>query len=482
MERENAKTHGGNEAVAVIATCLALLAASILFVVASRGDLWLDEIHSLAFAEYATNAWELFTRFKNDNNHLLNSLFLYLLGPQTHFPVYRLLSVLSGIGSLLILWRLARDRGSLEALFTVLLAGSSYPLILYFSEARGYAPAIFFTLLAYMQLERCRNRFTLPGVALFWMAAVLGLLAHFTSIVILAAMACSSMGREYRSGSSLQKSLLRLAALYALPAASFLALYVFFIRHMAIGGGDSFAYGDVFRRASAVLVGAPDGQLWGSAALLLYISVVIAGTWLLYRTGDDRWQFYPLALLVFPLLMLAATRPQVLYFRYFISCFPFFYLLCGTLLGMLCRNRATGYRWAAVALIMFMAAGHVTRVIPLCTHGRGNYSDALAYIAARTPGPVIRIGSDHDYRNGMLLSFYSRFLTGGKKLQYVNQDLMSAERPEWIITHSQERAYLPQEILALEQIGVYRLVQRYPYADDSGWNWFVYRRESTVDK
>ena len=470
-----------NRAIITFTAFVTLLAASILFVVAARGDLWLDEIHSLAFAEYATNAWDLFTRFKNDNNHLLNSLYLYLLGPQNHFSAYRMLSVLSGIGSLLILWRLARKRGDLEALFTVLLAGSSYPLILYFSEARGYAPAIFFTLLAYMQLERCRGRVAPTGVALFWMAAVLGLLAHFTSVVILAAMACVSMGREYRSGSSLQRSLLRLAALYALPAASFLALYFFFICHMAIGGGDSFAYGDVFRRASAVLVGAPDGQLWGSAALLLYITVVIAGTWLLYCTGDDSWTFYPLALLVFPLLMLAVTRPQVLYFRYFVICFPFFYLLCGTLLGMLCRSRTTGYRWAAAALIIFIAAGHATRVIPLCTLGRGNYSAALAYIAARTPGPVIRIGSDHDYRNGMLLSFYSRYLTDGKKLQYVNQELMPVKRPEWIITHSQEHAYLPQTVLGLEQTGVYRLVKRYPYADDSGWNWYVYRRENTGD-
>ena len=52
----------------------------MLIVAAARGDLWLDEIWSLLFVRASRSVTDLFARFRHDNNHLLNTLFLYYLG------------------------------------------------------------------------------------------------------------------------------------------------------------------------------------------------------------------------------------------------------------------------------------------------------------------------------------------------------------------------------------------------------------------
>src|SRR5512143_455296 len=52
---------------------------SILMVLSARGDLWLDEIWSIFFAEAARSPCEILTLFRHDNNHVLNTLYLYAI-------------------------------------------------------------------------------------------------------------------------------------------------------------------------------------------------------------------------------------------------------------------------------------------------------------------------------------------------------------------------------------------------------------------
>jgi len=460
-----------------IALC-ALLCAATLIMCAARGDLWLDEIHSLAFAEYAASPLDIFTKFKNDNNHILNTLYLYLAGQNSSFYTYRLLAVMSGIGSLLVLKCLSGNSDRRQTIFTLLFAGSSYPLVLYFSEARGYAPAIFFSLLAFMLAVKKQSELRLQRLLLFWAAAILGMLAHFTSIIILIALACSSLQRDFRSQPTPKRTLLCLSAWYGPPFAVFGVLYVIFVRPMAIGGGDPFSYEAVFRHTCSVVLGIPDGQVWGGIAIFCYCALIAAGTYLQFRQRSDHWLFYPLALFVLPLLMLAVTRPEVLYFRYFLVSFPFFYLLLGSSCTILWNSGRSWLPWTIAAAIVLMTAGHAARLVPLLTQGRGNYSAALSYMSASTPGPVIRAGSDHDYRNGMLLSYYARFLKNGKKIQYIEQKQMGYERPDWFILHSQDLSYRPQPALELQNIGNFRLVKQYPFAGESGWSWYIYQAQN----
>src|SRR4029079_11651384 len=60
--------------------------------------------------------------------------------------------------------------------------GGSCPLIVYSSEARGYAPMVFFVLLAIDAYERYLATRAWRVLATFWAAVVLGFLSHLTFV------------------------------------------------------------------------------------------------------------------------------------------------------------------------------------------------------------------------------------------------------------------------------------------------------------
>ena len=56
------------------------LAAAAMRVRGLFSDLWLDEIWSLDGAFAARHWWDVFLRFNLDNNHHLNTLYLFMIG------------------------------------------------------------------------------------------------------------------------------------------------------------------------------------------------------------------------------------------------------------------------------------------------------------------------------------------------------------------------------------------------------------------
>src|SRR5438128_1765967 len=73
-----------------------LVAAAAVRFACLFGDLWLDEIWSLRLLETVRSPVEILTRLLHDNNHPLNSLFLYLLMPAKAEWTYRLFSWATG--------------------------------------------------------------------------------------------------------------------------------------------------------------------------------------------------------------------------------------------------------------------------------------------------------------------------------------------------------------------------------------------------
>jgi hypothetical protein len=54
--------------------------AALLYVLGARGELWFDEVLSIQWARNATTPAEIITLYRHDNNHPLNTLWLYSLG------------------------------------------------------------------------------------------------------------------------------------------------------------------------------------------------------------------------------------------------------------------------------------------------------------------------------------------------------------------------------------------------------------------
>jgi hypothetical protein len=109
--------------------------------------------------------------------------------------------------------------------------------------------------------------------------------------------------------------------------------------------------------------------------------------------------------------------------------------------------------------------------------GRGGYREALGHLAEQTSGNDIILGSDHDFRNKMVLLYYSQFLPAGKRLLYFDQGRWPAGGPEWFVTHSQDTDFKPSERVVVAPQGEYRLERHFPYKGLSGWHWALYRRQ-----
>ena len=471
-EKKNTKISAGE-----FGSVAFLLISAIAIMLAAKGDLWLDEIWTLSYTHAISSPFQVFTNIKHDNNHLLNTLYIYMVGNQENLYLYRILAVISGIGTIIMVGLTGRIYGGKACLFTIILSGLSYPLILYFSEARGYAPALFFSLLSFLLLLKHWKTGRFHLLIFFWISTILGLLSHLTFVMVICALFAMIFIHEIKKESLLKSRIFRICLYYSIPTLFFILLYVFFIHNIEIGGGPVYNKWSVVGRAGCLLLGFPDLLILKIMAILIIVVIVFTGSFFLYKDKCDQWIFFPFILCLAPILLLLFEQPKYLYFRYFIVVFPFFYLLSGFLLEKLYKSRIPFSRLIVVVLLTIIVIGHGRRVIPLLRLGRGSYQTALKNICENSLQDTVFIGSDHDFRNKTLISFYSRFMPDNKKIFYIDYKNWKYKKPNWIITHSQNISFKPKKDISIDGVGRYLLNKEYRFSGISGWHWFVYRND-----
>jgi hypothetical protein len=456
--------------------------SACLILAAGRGDLWLDEIWSLFLAEATSSIWEI-THIKHDNNHLLNTFYLYILGEQENLFLYRLLAMLSGIATIYLISLQARTWGKAESIIALLLAGSSYPLILYFSEARGYAPAIFFALSTFIVLQKYEDQKTPLRLICIWLLIVLGLLSHLTFIIFFLSILIYSISLSFIhiSRENLRSRVSDLLLIYFIPFVFVAALYFFFIQHLTFGGGPIYNKMYVLLDVGEFILGLPEQNTLRKAGFIVLLLSSVAAIIALYKNSDHLWIFFTSILFIIPALLVLATKPAYLFFRYFIICFPFYYLLLSYLLGQLYHAKIKSGTYAVILIVTTMTVGHSFKILPLLRYGRGNYTDAMLYIMQNTTNQTIHIGSDHDFRNGMLLKYYSRFVPPEKQIHFTNKDNIMTQKPEWLITHNQDLAFKPPKQIIINNSLTYDFRKKFFYSGVSGWNWFIFKLVDNAD-
>jgi uncharacterized membrane protein len=458
-----------------IAIFLSLLLAFVLILAAASGDLWLDEIWSVQIARTLHSAADVFT-LRHDNNHPLNTLYLYLLGQPRLQLEYRLASVLAGIACIgLVGYSAWRKWGARESWLAILLCAVSFPIILYSSESRGYGLLLFFALLAYVAWSRAMEHARWPALVLFWTACVLGLLSQFTFVVALFAFAVGQLAADQESKSGKDR-LAKLAWMLGVPALFAAWWYWFFIGRQVVGGADATETWPIVAEAATLLLGLQDTSPLRFVAAFGVLAIVATGVQQLRRQRDGQWLFFACIVLVGPALLLLASHGRIVQVRYFLACFPFFLLLGSRLLGLAWERSGRGGRGLLILVSGIYLAGNLQRDAFLVKEGRGGYSKAIAYMLQQTPqGPVL-VASDHDFRNSLVLDFHAARLPGGERVHYVGEAQAPQVKPEWFLMHSQQLHYAPPQQISVDGVGTYLLVQSYGYAGLSGWNWYLYRR------
>ncbi len=450
-----------------------ILLSSSLMVLAARGDLWLDEIWSISFAEAARTPWEILSLFKHDNNHILNTLFLYLIGRQQDLLFYRVFAIISGIVSLVLLVKIASQWGRLEGTFVLLLAGASYPLILYFSEARGYAPAILFSLLSFYILRDIQIRYSPVKLVLFWFVSMLGVLAHLTYLIVFSALAIYIIHHEFTVNKSFFVKSRQAVKYLSVPLVFIIFFYFSYVRSMAIGGGPPVDRLAELAKGADCLLGLPDA-LW-LIGLLLILLILSFAVFMTYAEKKPIWSFYLTVLIISPAAILIVTDPAYFHFRYLIVCFPFYYLILSFTLVKIWRTDKKVLRYLVALIICLYVTGQSVRLWPLFLYGRGDYQTLIREMTNATASNVITVGSDNDFRNKMVLSFYSRFLQDGKMIRYIDQAFWGNQPPEWLIVHSLDENSEPEPWIETAPGRTYWLLDARKFSGNSGFNWFLYR-------
>jgi hypothetical protein len=453
---------------------LVVAAGAVLRVLPGWSDFWLDEVWTWVSVRNLESATEIFTSIHHSNNNHLNSLLIYWLGDQSHWIVYRLPSLLAGVIAIPLAAVVAGRRGRLEAVIASILVGFSFALIHFSSEARGYSIAVCMTLAAMLVLDRALAGRNFGSALAFGLFVITGFLAHLVYVFFYAGAVALSIFRLQKGGSSLGTRLATLFRVHSLPLLGFALLWFVDLRHMSVGGGNPTDFEWIVSRTFGFGLGLPVVRALSWSYLLTGTSFAAFALYRMWRRGDDAWLLYGVALVVAPAAVMSFFRPSVVAVRYFLIGLVFFLLLASGELASGWR-RGGAVRVLCGVLIAGFLIGNAVHTSRFLSLGRGGYLAALQYMADHTDGAEIRVSSDNDFRNGIVLRFYEHMLPEGKRLIYIRRDNKRVEA-DWRITHAPSRPAVPAPGVRDMRGRRFSLASEFDHAAISGFYWAVYRR------
>jgi hypothetical protein len=457
---------------ALVACAIAVALGAALRALGLGTDFWLDEVWSWSSARSLHGAAGVFTSIHSSNNNHLNTLWIYAVGADAPVWLYRLPSFVAGSASVGLGAWLAARRGRLESVFAAVLLAACFALVHFSSEARGYASAVAFAFAAQLALEATLERRRRALDAVFGACVVLGFLSHLVFLFYWAGAAAQSFWRlRARPPRELAR---RELALHAAPLAVLALLYAVDLRALVVGSGDPFALRVFLTELVGRSLGLPVLPVLALAYAALALALVGAGLRLRARGRDDSWIGIAV-MIAASIAAFAGLRPDVIALRYFLVPIAFTMLLCADLVAAGWRAGGVRRALALCALLVFLA-GNALQLRAFAELGRGGYRAALVTMAANSDDDRIRVGSDNDFRNGLVLSFYARELPPGRELVYLPRESWPPEGPEWVIRHFQHR---PRDLSERVTVGdiPYRLFAEYEHAAISGFYWALYRRD-----
>jgi hypothetical protein len=461
---------------------LPLLVAIAIRVPGIVQDFWFDEAWSwLLVRQLVASPLDVVTRVHVDNNHPLNSLFLYLLGAHATWVVYRLPALAFGIASVALAGRILSRRGRAHAMVAMILLGCSYPLIVYSSEARGYAPMIFFVLLAIHAYERYLVTRAWLALATFWVAVVLGFLSHLTFLHAYGAILVWA-GYEARKRRGELGAVAELVGSQSVPLLFLAALYLVFIRHLHVAGGEPEGLLSVLAETAGATLGTPPHGVWLWAAIAALVLVVGAGLLSIRRIDPGLFLFFLAGILIVPGLtvLIEFQRARLVeprfFPRYFLVSITLCLLLGAWMLGEQLQRGAVRRLGAAVVIAAYVL-GNLWQAAAFIRYGRGHYREALAHMAQETTEANIRVSSNSELRTRVLLAFYGRLLPAGRTVTFYGRTSPGGHEVDWHIREDvQPTTSVP---LAVDDGRGHRfqLTRRYAFYGLSGSQWSLYQRQ-----
>lgn len=465
-----------------------LLTAVFLAAVALRvpglwTEAWMDEILTLRLVGSLDSPLGVFTSLHSDNNHYLNSLWVWAVGSQAPAWLLRLPPFVLGVALAALSWRVTRGHGRAVAAVTGLLFTFSYPLIHYSSEARGYGYLVLLAFAAYALFRSWTVGGDWRAGAAYSVLAALAFLAHIGFATVFAAFLLWSALGVVAAGEQRVRAGARHLAVQVLPAVTLFVLYLTDIRFMEAEGG--FApVGPLESLAGAA--GLVVGVAPGVGALVV---AALAWTAIAAEVPRSARVDRPEAIFLVTAIGLSLSTgalPGYGYPRYYLTALLFALLFLGrAIAGLL----ASGKRKAAgVALLVTVCAVNLSQTLQFAAVGRGMYREAAAHMAVEgAPGPVTVAGS-HDMGTVLALEYYGAERSGQPSFAYfcrlastrgcrgVRPARSRGEAPPlfYVLASLEDRFEAPP-VLEVPDLGEYAFERAFPKYGLSGVYWAVYR-------
>ncbi len=447
----------------------------VLRVGGSTGELWLDELWSLALVAPLTSASQVFTAIRHENNHYLISLWMWMLGPDRDWWMYRVPSILAGMVAVVAAIRIGLRQSRATAFVAALLFSLSYLAVFYSSEARGYAIAGSMALVGYDCMDQFLRSRAWQSAAGYGIAVVIGMMGNLSFVSVAVALGLWSVaGLPWRERT--WKSARQLVGLHAAPVALLGVLWYVDVRHMAAGNGPQLGLWPVLFETISYAFGLP-GTCPGRCNCGGSVCVCCLAGCCMARQRDPALDILRRGCGCRSAGAAALDRARV--------SFPAILpgeCVCPLYPGFTGDRQGVGYASAAHAPadrggLAAWTLGNLLLSVQLWQVGRGHYKDAIEYISANTPGGNAQVGSVQDFRAQLLFGYYEKYLPLAQRPDFLREEAVAQLRPPWLLLtiSPYELPDLPARITRAPGLD-YVLVKQFPSVKLSGFVAGVYQR------
>lgn len=457
-------------AIVAVGACLRIAGAS--------GSLWFDEIWSLQNLEGLSGPGDIFWGISQDNNHFLNSLWLWIAGPHANPIAQRAMSIAFGVASIFMAARIiCRDGGPVGALVAALLFATSPILVQYGSEARGYSGMIFGLLWAFDALVRflARTDGDRPRLELA-LAVAIGSLSHVqmapaTIALVAAAILCIALRTRDASTTIRAAGNLGSAVLLGFAPVGLAIVAGVLNTHMIrFGDQTPFAvtlWGEGLAGTARATFGV--SEFLGTAGVLICAAGVAVAAMIVVR-GDFAVLTGALVFAL-PLAEAVARMPNVHIPRFHLACAVGLLLLVAAGIAHL-WERSGPARLAALLLLAAFGIGATVDLVAFLRLGRGDYA---RIIHAMGNGPY---ATDAEIIAKRTVRFFGPRV--GAHPEWVRQDQCDI-LPDWFLHIDDNSNTAPPPPVMISGPAAcetrFRFVESAAYSGLSGFRWSIYRRE-----
>lgn len=497
------------------AAVLILLIGACLRLIGLFDDFWLDEIWSWYFARDMKSAGAVFYKINHDNNHYLNTLWMYIVGMQPHWYLYRLHSYVAGlltiIGCGLLTGEVAfssiqqslatanvrkknstaqsKDASRFDAgqfaraasLVGMLLLATCNFASIYSTEARGYAmagaAAVFSTWVLRLIVIDAKSRVVrFPLILVYIGLVAIGFLSHLTFI-------CVYLPQFIWSTSLflLRRCYLPVFACHPPVFLLLAGLWLFDLQYAKVGGANTQSPFWIGFESLALPTGAIDPEWLVLLCAGVILVMLVFGIQILFRLKSPDASLFALLFLCSPPLILLMRSDGLISTRHFLVVWMTLFPVLAIAVTQLATRQKGKLPVLPLIILIGWMASNGWEIYRFAQYGRGGFQRSAEWLVAeaqkkqkgRTAPQTV--GSDHDFRNPRTLSFYMRQVPNFEILGYLPQGSWPPNGVDWLFIHSFDRNFRPDPII---EIGSWRydLAHFEPYSGVVGWHWAIYRR------